>query len=388
MLLKKFAILIFLLNSVLFAQDSLLNNSISHIIKINSFPEGVKVYLNNIFYGITPMEIKDIPSGSYNIRMEGSNINTWEKRFIFNDKQDIEIYPILDGDYGMLRIVCDETNARVFINDSLVGLTPLPDIKLKLGIYNIRIEKKNFDLYKTQVGLVKYLSYLRRIDAKLISSYGYLTLKDTAKNKNIFIDGDKINQDKLNKLRLITGKHYLKYECISDKHTFNEIFKIKPDSNCEAIINHNSNTFTHFFQSFIIPGYGQFSDGSKLKGITIFGSTVLSALTFYVLNNKYHSDYNEYTSRRNDYLNAINEYEASYYKKLMLNSENEVNKAYKNRNISLGVFIGIYFINWLDALFNHSKEDNVIFIDNNSYVFGNSGSGLKAVISVPLNLFQ
>ncbi len=354
--------LLFLSNPLFAVIDTTAQNK-SHFLNINSIPTSAKVFINGESYGNTPLELNNMKAGIYKIRIENQNDKPFETSVVYSGTEDTQLYPILDGEYGMIRISCAETNAKVFIDDSLYGVTPLKDIKINLVQHNIRIEKKGFDTFTRKINTLKRVHI---IDADLISSYGSISLVDSVRNSTVYIDGKLVKSEDLSKYSLLTGEHELAYKCNQDNVSSENNFEVKPDKNYVFLVNHRTMTLRPFLFSYIVPGLGQFQNGHKLSGVEIFGGTLISGVLFYLTQTKYDLNRRDYNNNRTSYLDARNEYEASFYKDLMARSESLVNKSQVYRNISIGLLAVVYVYNLFDALLNHSIKDEIKILEVNN----------------------
>lgn len=358
------ALLLLLLCPALVAGQSLTGGRKTEApLRIESFPPGVDVYLNGRHFGKTPLVLYDLEPGSYEIEMRGPHIKTWKlDSIVYSPSTGESICPVLDGNYGVLRLFCPETRAHVFIDDSLVGTTPLPELKIRAGLHSLKVEKNGYDTYRKPIYVERVRS---RMVVRLTSAYGTFSMGDTSHGTSILIDGRQIKRSEMQQLKLPTGEHDISYECYSDGLRSNERFNIEPDRECVGTVIHNKFTFRPFLYSLLIPGLGQFLDNDRLGGAEFFSGALLSGMVFYACQSNYDSQSKNYTARRNEYLTANNEYEADYYRGLMQKAATDARNAQTYRNISLGVFMGVYTFNLVNALLFHSRTDYIKFIQMN-----------------------
>ncbi len=177
--------LILLFNFSVFAQEEE-NNSL----KILSQPKGAKVYLNSELMGKTPLILNDLEMDNYHL-IVALNDSLKEEIYYFYRGGERELFYVLDGDYGMLDILTQPEKAKVFIEDSLMGITPLTDLKAPIGVTKIRIEKEDYETIEQRL-VIKKQSY--RINRVLTFKYGFVNFPAGNENLNIFIDGEKIER--------------------------------------------------------------------------------------------------------------------------------------------------------------------------------------------------
>jgi len=101
---------------------------------------------------------------------------------------------------------------------------------------------------------------------------------------------------------------------------------------------------TSIIYSFILPGSGHLREGFKTKGwiLTSTALVTLGSSIYYIV---------ETNNREKDYLNAIE-------KDIIEQKYQEYNDAYRLRNISLGLFAGVWLYSQIDLLFISSYEQN------------------------------
>jgi hypothetical protein len=125
-------------------------------------------------------------------------------------------------------------------------------------------------------------------------------------------------------------------------------FKESPDKNTTAksdtVILYNGPEKLSLIYSFILPGSGHLREGFKTKGwiLTSAALVTLGSSIYFIV---------ETNNREKEYLNAIE-------KDIIEQKYQEYNDAYRLRNISLGLFAGVWLYSQIDLLFISSYEKN------------------------------
>jgi len=125
-------------------------------LSVSSNPSGASIYLNNSYYGQTPMTISLI-EGNYNLQLQMNNYDSYSETINLNRNvsRNITLTPIQQN-YN-LSISSNPSNASVYINNSYYGKTPM-NITLMEGNYNLEIEKSGYDNYTETINLNRDVS--------------------------------------------------------------------------------------------------------------------------------------------------------------------------------------------------------------------------------------
>ena len=129
--------------------------------KIDSSPQGAKVYINGIVRGKTPLEIKNLEAGEYNIKLTHNTYFDYTKvTKLKGGKTSEKIYLKKNTQKGHLRIKpttgTTPIAAKIYLNELYRGRAEILNLKnLNPGIYALRISREG---YKDTVQLVQVKS--------------------------------------------------------------------------------------------------------------------------------------------------------------------------------------------------------------------------------------
>ena len=87
---------------------------------------------------------------------------------------------------GILRVSSTPSGARVYIDGKYKGETPL-ELKLKPGVYTVRVSKKGYEDYETRVGVKP--GKVSEVNA-VLKPYGILKVSSTPSGAKVYIDGE------------------------------------------------------------------------------------------------------------------------------------------------------------------------------------------------------
>lgn len=338
--------LCFIFTAALPAQtDTLRVVSEANQFHIYSIPDGAKVFINDTLAGVTPLTILGLPKQEKRLRLVMDGYKDWVTSFASYNVFEHDIVAVMDDKFGLLSIFSDPLNAEVFVNDTLVGKTPIQSLKLKIGRYNVSIRKKGFETWDAVVPVARIAAVY---SPKLVSCFSYVSFNKSLNPSGILIDGKRITSDSLQFRSISSGMHEVEYAVKSSGRTISEKIDFKPDNIYSLSL--GSHSLYPFFLSALIPGAGQIKNGSYLKGIAILAGAITSGIFTYSAVSNYSTKLEDAKNAQNMYLHSGNENQAMYYRQLVLTSRSDADKALKYKRIAIGALLGVYIYNLVDAL--------------------------------------
>jgi hypothetical protein len=323
-------------------------------LSISSRPDSANVYINETFYGKTPIEIFNIKGGYQSIKLEKDSLKSWWTLIHLKKDSSDQIYAVLDGDYGLLTLYTNPSGANVYLNDSLIGKTPLNEHEIKTGTYNIKIKKDNYSPWENYIEIVPNL---KKMSVNLVSLFGLISFNNISTVQNLYLDGELLNSSNLKNYKLSVGNHGIQ---LLDTKFHKEIFSdinVESDNQYNIFFNYDEFSFKPLLYSAVIPGLGQIYSKSYLKGALILVSTLGAGYLTVLSISNYSKKTDEYNSFQGKYISAGTEEEASYYRSMTQNAYDKANTASTYKTIAIGALVGIYLYNLLDAVLFNSKID-------------------------------
>lgn len=130
-------------------------------VQINSTPSQADIYIDNIKYGRTPAKIDKLTPGLHSLLLQKENYNDLKTEIDIqaNELKDYSFTLIKQYGYLSLRSFPDE--AEIYLNEKLIGKTPIENYQIDEGTYNLIIKKKNYVEYK-EIIPVKVNSEIKR----------------------------------------------------------------------------------------------------------------------------------------------------------------------------------------------------------------------------------
>lgn len=344
-------LLLFLMNAS-FGQFSTTNDSTkSKGVLVTSEPSGSNIFINEILYGKTPLEIHNLPDLPFELQLRDQDGNVWNSNIIeipFGNS----IHALIQQDYALVKVFTSPSQAELYLNDSLAGKTPLGEIKIPLGITKISVRKDGYQLWESGVAARKEKSQLYTFNVKLESIYSELNFPPGF--KNIYVDNVPVDESKY---LIRAGEHLIITEPGSNKRKLYLDTELKAGESYNLSLREKQFFYTPVLYSALLPGTGQYSDGSKVKGILTF--TAVSALTAagVITSQNYSQKAEEYNLLRKEYLNAKDEVSAIGAKTMMNTAKENADKALLMKKVTIGLAACAYLYNIADALIFHSFKD-------------------------------
>ena len=120
------------------------------VINIYSEPSEASVYIDNIYYGTTPLGLeKTIIIGEHELKLEKNNCATLIKHFNLDNKNITNIKEALITGQE-IKITTNKVGHKLFVDDNYVGESPV-NISLSFGEHHIKAIQGSDEIYKTIV---------------------------------------------------------------------------------------------------------------------------------------------------------------------------------------------------------------------------------------------
>ncbi len=120
------------------------------MLKITSDPSGAGVYVDGDYKGTTPLTISLSP-GTHSVRLSKSDYEDYTTSVTLNPGESKTISATLTPTFGYLSIDSTPQGAKVYIDDSYVGDTPLTDYKLSTGEHTVKVVKNGYEEFTKTV---------------------------------------------------------------------------------------------------------------------------------------------------------------------------------------------------------------------------------------------
>jgi serine/threonine protein kinase len=131
---------------------------------IRSTPAGASVMVDGQSRGVTPLELRDLAFGAHTVRVSYPAHDTRERRVTFTERRparsvDFELRPTSAPAHaaaatnapGSLQVTSRPAGAQVFLDNNLIGTTPLLLSDVAVGSRQVRLELSGYKIFTTSV---------------------------------------------------------------------------------------------------------------------------------------------------------------------------------------------------------------------------------------------
>ncbi|WP_461864918.1 protein kinase domain-containing protein, partial [Thermococcus sp.] len=119
-------------------------------LEINSDPSGANVYIDGNYNGITPLNTNLTP-GTYKIKLTKQDYKNYTTTVTINPGESKTISATLTPAFGYLSVDSTPQGAKVYIDDSYAGDTPLKDYKLSTGEHTVKVVRDGYEEFTKTV---------------------------------------------------------------------------------------------------------------------------------------------------------------------------------------------------------------------------------------------
>jgi CDGSH-type Zn-finger protein len=157
-----------------------------------SNPPGAKVYLDNSYQGVTPLNLDSITSGQHSIKLVLSGYQEWNSYVSVFPWQATTVSADLiaqQQSYGTISVYSNPPGAKVYLDNSSKGVTPLNLKNITLGQHSIKLVLSGYQEWNSYVSV--FPSQTTTVSADLIDqqSYGSISISCNQSGAKIFLDG-------------------------------------------------------------------------------------------------------------------------------------------------------------------------------------------------------
>jgi hypothetical protein len=203
-------ILIFLLSCISTNAQQLKYGALS----INSNPKGAKVYLDNDYKGETPLELKNVETGQYSLRITLPGYEDWTSTVvilpILTVRISTDLTPKEVKEFGAISVNSNPQGARVYLDNAYKGNTPLNIRDITVGRHKIRIMLSGYEEWTSDITVSS--SRVARISADLKpqEEYGSISINSVPQGADIYLDDEYKGLTPLNIQNIPVGKYTIK----------------------------------------------------------------------------------------------------------------------------------------------------------------------------------
>ncbi|MFW6119513.1 MAG: PEGA domain-containing protein [Petrotogales bacterium] len=154
-------------------------------VEINSNVYGANVYVDGSYRGRTPL-VLNLERGSHDFEVEASGYSSYSQSFYISSDRVINVN--LSKSKAVVNFSSNPSNARVYINSSYRGTTPL-QLSLDEGTYTVRIDKDGFISKTEEINVKSDQSYNYSFTLEEIKLVAKVKINTNPSSARIFVDG-------------------------------------------------------------------------------------------------------------------------------------------------------------------------------------------------------
>ncbi|WP_198362115.1 PEGA domain-containing protein [Thermococcus pacificus] len=144
----------------------------SATLTINSTPSGAEVYIDGEYKGTTPLAVQ-LYSGTHTIKLTKQDYENYTTTITLIPGESKVLNITLTPTFGFLTVYSDPSGAKVYVDGSYIGDTPIENYKLSTGEHTIKLVKENYADYVREITIE--LGKTTKIEATLTSNTKHTT---------------------------------------------------------------------------------------------------------------------------------------------------------------------------------------------------------------------
>jgi len=160
-----------------------------------SHPQGAKVYLDNIYKGVTPLNLDRVTSGQHHIKLVMTGYQDWSNYVSISPSRTITVsadlipLPV----YGSISVYCNQGNAKIYLDGSYQKRTNANksvELKnVKQGYHELMITKDGYQKWVSTILVTTNQTHM--VSAYLVPeiNYGSLAIYCNISGAKIFVNG-------------------------------------------------------------------------------------------------------------------------------------------------------------------------------------------------------
>jgi formylglycine-generating enzyme required for sulfatase activity/serine/threonine protein kinase len=154
-----------------------------------SIPEGAEVYINGLKKGITPVVLKDINAGEYDIALKKEGFEHYTEKVTISSMSTTEVTAELIPIYGAVHVISDPPGAEVYLDSIKSGTTPINLNQITKGARKIRVVKPGYDTWFKNINVIA--TEQLTLNAKLTVAMGSINITSKPDDATVYISGMK-----------------------------------------------------------------------------------------------------------------------------------------------------------------------------------------------------
>jgi len=266
------------------------------------------------------------------------------------------------ADTTIIKVDTDLQGTQVYINDDLIGITPLIYEIPEKEEYHLSLVPRNINFMPVDTTIV-VIDKIDTVRIQIDFNKAWITLQSNIDSSEMIMESHYSNMGKTEHERIIEFTPVIKKEIFPRGYnltvqksgyysqSFFKIIKPRTYNNFDIELEPLSKKKA-LLLSALYPGLGQWYSEKPTKAL-LMNIIALGSISTSLITNNTISDYNdEYESLQSKYRNSTSEAEINSAYKKMKDKYNELEKMQTIRNIFIGLSVSVYIASIIDAYFN------------------------------------
>jgi hypothetical protein len=161
---------------------------------VDSFPKECEVYLNGNLKGTTPITLKNLSLGSYELKVSKAGYKE-DVRQIVLDRNNVDkvVMVALEHATFILQVNSSPANAEVYVDGVKKGLTPIEISDLIIGKHFIEVTMGNYSKWTKEIDEIDEINFSNgntvALDVSLSPSTASITINTVPDSAKVIING-------------------------------------------------------------------------------------------------------------------------------------------------------------------------------------------------------
>ncbi len=157
-------------------------------IMVKSKPSSATIVLDGDSIGITPAIIRQIFPGKYEVEVKTDGYDTWKQMVNVVANKETSLNAVLQGKNGSIVVESDPVNARIYVDNDYIGVTPAEICQVVPGTYEVKVMLEGYDIWKKRVSVEANKE--ESLTAKSQGKNGNLAIESKPTKAKIYINGN------------------------------------------------------------------------------------------------------------------------------------------------------------------------------------------------------
>ncbi len=181
------------------------------IVSVDSQPRGADLYWNGAMIGRTKLE-KKVEAGRYEIEIRMEGYRAWQRSVEVKAGQTVYIDAVLTPsgvESGYLSLASIPSGATIFLDERLLGNTPLDRIKVSRGEHIIRVSKEGYLDWVRKANIPPGQNVSYTVELVEIAKDGSISISSVPRGGRIFLDGSEVGNTPITIENVAQGVHQI-----------------------------------------------------------------------------------------------------------------------------------------------------------------------------------